>query len=1345
MEDSSPAVGPTSPMSQASQGGSPPAQIDGADFARRMVQATEAATMAAESAAKALADLQSKGSREDKSWYKVLPKPGSFDAKTREEELSMWRDFSWSLEQYMASLDTNYTDDFQNLRDHPDRDVDERLMSEEEKSRSAFLYSLLASLLKHRPLMVLRQVVGSNGLEAYRQLLVSLEPVSRNRSLGLLNMILGWSPFESKKSTLSQLLRLEDAFREYEKTGASLSDEIKFAVLMRCLSGQLKTWLQLQVADSGKYTELREAIIKYDRATQKWSDTMILGGGDVAREEQLPTPMEVDRMEEKGKGGSKGKGKQKGKQKGKDSWHDGNWSKGKNSGKGKKGYDQKGKGRGKGDATYKGKGKGKACFVCGKTGHVAKECYQAKGGWGVRQVAEAQPAQEPAASTATSPTSPSTTQKTASVKRVSLMDFPSGSGEPLIFDIRGEVAKETEKVRMVQFFSIADSEDEADIDPKVHTVQKVEDKEDCSFQDETYKIILDSGSDATVLPSSLLSAGQSSSGGELRLQDAQGEEIKLSGYKDVSFFFETEEGKTVEVRDKAHFADGVSQPIISYGRLMQAGWDIDSANQSLVFGNGGSRVRIPIALQNKSLVIHGTIRAIRVSPLTVRMLEAKFNEELEEKVQVQKGWKMVDRCWMGVHLSKNFQDPQLISGVDQSVDWLRTTLVKENNSWQLKEMCEPIHGLEVQDEAIEGLTENVLVVTFLTRDDINPETFGFQVEDALVPQVDMKDYEIPVEEAADGQPALELHDEAVRMEEEQVDPVLQEGRMVLAEAVPEKLVVNGVDLDFTSKLKELRAACQFFGVSQSGSKLTCYRRLQSHLKERELKAAAEAVALAQREVGREPRPQPLIAVPSQEEQMRHKLVHTPYAAWCPECLLHRGLQDRHLRSGASRLSGVPIISIDFCYTKNGVVAGGPQEGQPVQAEGPQQEVAERREGREEVAVVEGPDQAKPALWMVMVCSQTGYLGAVPLKFKNQINLMAKEIMTFCQNLGHDEVGFYGDNEPTVRSLLRVLLNSRHALGLRTRIFTTKVRDSAGNSLAENAVQRIRSLACTLMEEVFSNTGIRLNMNHGLWSWAARHACWILNRYQASRGVTGYELIHGKSYSGAIVPFGCPVYAFVKPKGGKGDPRWRMSLFLGKTEAQDAWVVGDGEQVILTRSLRRIDRPWSKFLAYYQNFNTFSWEYQVNFGGRVVPSKRAAGAIPLRRGELPPEGLILGRFPDEEAEAVKKYAKSLEGLAEAQQELEDARQGEVAVAPQPFTPELEDIVIPEAGGPSHPSGGPLPSAASEPFVFPPLSWDDEPTGVPVRRRNAPPPSNAAFQNQTPKEHESENLIGAQGWR
>ena len=53
--------------------------------------ATEAAstTMVA---AQASAELSQRN--DEKSWRKTLPKPGVFDPKSGEEELSMWRDFA---------------------------------------------------------------------------------------------------------------------------------------------------------------------------------------------------------------------------------------------------------------------------------------------------------------------------------------------------------------------------------------------------------------------------------------------------------------------------------------------------------------------------------------------------------------------------------------------------------------------------------------------------------------------------------------------------------------------------------------------------------------------------------------------------------------------------------------------------------------------------------------------------------------------------------------------------------------------------------------------------------------------------------------------------------------------------------------------------------------------------------------------------------------------------------------------------------------------------------------------------------------------------------------------------
>ena len=114
-------------------------------------------------------------------------------------------------------------------------------------------------------------------------------------------------------------------------------------------------------------------------------------------------------------------------------------------------------------------------------------------------------------------------------------------------------------------------------------------------------------------------------------------------------------------------------------------------------------------------------------------------------------------------------------------------------------------------------------------------------------------------------------------------------------------------------LEAVEGSRNFFGVSQPGSRSKCFERLVSHMRvrERELKAAAEAVAAAQMEESATGAVPPLIMVPSQEEPDRRNLTHTPYAPWCERCLMHRGRPDRHLRSGASRLTGLPIISLDF--------------------------------------------------------------------------------------------------------------------------------------------------------------------------------------------------------------------------------------------------------------------------------------------------------------------------------------------------------------------------------------------------------------------------------------------------
>ena len=461
-------------------------------------------------------------------------------------------------------------------------------------------------------------------------------------------------------------------------------------------------------------------------------------------------------------------------------------------------------------------------------------------------------------------------------------------------------------------------------------------------------------------------------------------------------------------------------------------------------------------------------------------------------------------------------------------------------------------------------------------------------------------------------------------EERPIELEPQEAQIVVGPVLPEQLEVNGVLLTEQSSLATLRAGCAFYEISRSGGKAKCYRRLAQHQKKLELLAAQQSVAQHREFLERHPKGQTLVKPPNEQEQETHELTHVPYKPWCEACLKHRARPDRHIRTGESHATGIPVVSMDFCVTKS----------------------------KEDLAPPEEGDPQKGALWLVLTCNHTGYIGVIPVKTKGQLNYVTHEVMAFVQLLGWEEVAFYGDNEPIIRQILKTVVTTRHALGLKTKIYTTKIKDSAGNSLAENTIQRVRQLACTLVQDVSQRTHLSFGCDHAIWSWAGRHAAWLLNRFQPVRGATSFELIYGRPFTGKVCRFAEPIFGYCKPRG-KADAKWRIGLFLGKTEAQDAWIVGDGTDVMLTKSIRRVDKPWTKMLAYYTGLQTHSYVYQTNFGGRIVPTKRTALALPHRGRLFPSLVDVEQRFRDEEAEAVLAYALSAEGRLEAQQEVQEA--------------------------------------------------------------------------------------------
>ena len=229
--------------------------------------------------------------------------------------------------------------------------------------------------------------------------------------------------------------------------------------------------------------------------------------------------------------------------------------------------------------------------------------------------------------------------------------------------------------------------------------------------------------------------------------------------------------------------------------------------------------------------------------------------------------------------------------------------------------------------------------------------------------------------------------------------------------------------------------------------------------------------------------------------------------------------------------------------------------------------------------VEAPDENTPdtVLALIMVCSQTSYVACVPLQGKSQLDLTNRELVQFTQRLGHSEVIFRCDNEPAILQLQRLATKTRQAMGLKTRM-TSSVAYDHGNASAENAIACVRSLACSLMHHLDGRLGIQLSTSSALWSWALRHAAFLVSRFSVINGATPFQLAFGRQFSGALCEYGEPVFAFIHP-GTKATPKWRRALFLGKSEDQNSFVLFDGQAVVLSKNVKRIQTTWRSHMAY----------------------------------------------------------------------------------------------------------------------------------------------------------------------
>ena len=313
----------------------------------QVAELARAATQAATAATAIASQFSSRGSSSMDSAVKVLKAPDTF---TGDDSFMNWKTSfaSWigyGDERYLKLIPT-----VEKMTRAPDIST----YKEEDKELAHKLYAILSSYLRGRCSSLVRaECENRDGFKLWYDLMHEFHPQTKQRTLSLAQTLASYPSFSAKQSMLENILNYETLVDQYEKSsGEKYPSDLKTATLLRCAPQKIREFLQLTLRDDVTYMDMKEALLSHERITKGYSQEAILkqlsAGANSGHDASEATPMEVDRVFEKGKGEEKGKKGGDGKGKG---WWNNMWQF--PSGRGR------GKGKGCGNIKGKSKGKGK--------------------------------------------------------------------------------------------------------------------------------------------------------------------------------------------------------------------------------------------------------------------------------------------------------------------------------------------------------------------------------------------------------------------------------------------------------------------------------------------------------------------------------------------------------------------------------------------------------------------------------------------------------------------------------------------------------------------------------------------------------------------------------------------------------------------------------------------------------------------------------------------------------------------------------------------------------------------------------------------------------------------------
>ena len=368
----------------------------------------------------------------------------------------------------------------------------------------------------------------------------------------------------------------------------------------------------------------------------------------------------------------------------------------------------------------------------------------------------------------------------------------------------------------------------------------------------------------------------------------------------------------------------VTSCLVSLGQLYQGGWTIhkDQNNGDLSLMSPGDEIRIPLEYRNKSFAIKAHVRQIVETTSSTSVVGGDAGSLQVRTVVLapdgvdeapMESWEMLpDGTPIFKSITTNYVDPRDIWG---KYCPYRTTLIRkhqgEDKHWTV---------VEVSSKFMDRRSPFGMIDQFLL-------TIGFEADCETLTLIGVEPHTlldlglVAVNEAGDvmfdhddemiGGLREELPVEQPRKPVSEVLPPMPEDIPVPAqdveagdaiEAVPEILVEGPADsvtihddlvVTPTSPIKLLRDACKWLSISQAGSKVRMFNRIQ---RARDLAIKRSMVEAAQDQY-RQQYPEvhsiPLPPQPSEKDKAEHMLTHTPFQPWCEFCVKSRSRANQH--------------------------------------------------------------------------------------------------------------------------------------------------------------------------------------------------------------------------------------------------------------------------------------------------------------------------------------------------------------------------------------------------------------------------------------------------------------------